>query len=119
MTLRKKLIPALCFATTLLLAACGGGGTNGANGAAGNSPAGGTTQTGIAACDDYLAKVEKCILNNPNVPDQAKTTYRTSQEQSRTAWKAAAANPTAKAQAEASCKQAMDAAKPAFDMYCK
>lgn len=112
MTLRTKWIPALCAATVLLLAACGGG----ANSGAGN---GGATQTGIAACDDYLAKVEKCILNNPNTPEQVKTSYRSTLEQSRTAWKAAASNPTTKAQTESACKQAMETAKPSFDQYCK
>ena len=116
MTLRKKLIPALCTLTTLLLVACAGGGDNGANS---GGAAAGTTQTGIAACDDYLAKVEKCILNNANVPEQVKTTYRSNLEQSRAAWKSASANPTAKAQTESACKQASDAAKPSFDMYCK
>ncbi len=78
----------------------------------------GTYQTSVASCDEYLAKVEKC-LNNPNVPESVRTSYRTSYEQNREAWKQAAANPQTKAQLEVSCKQALDAAKPTFEQFCK
>ena len=142
MILRKKFLSALCVVTVLLLAACAGGGnsTNApvnapansarpANAAApattpaaattpaSGSAATGTTQTGIPACDDYLAKVESCFINNPNVPEQIKATYRSTMDQQRTAWKAAADN--ARAQTEATCRQAMESAKPSFDRYCK
>ena len=73
--------------------------------------------TGVASCDEYLTQVEKC-LNNPNVPEAAKAAYRTSLEQNRTAWKQAAATPQGKAALEASCKTALDNAKP-FLATCK
>lgn len=73
--------------------------------------------TGVAACDDYLAKVETC-LSKPNVPEAAKQAYRQSLEQNRTAWKQAASTPQGKASLETSCKMAMDSAKQFFDS-CK
>lgn len=73
--------------------------------------------TGVAACDDYLAKVETC-LSKPNVPEAAKQAYRQSLEQNRTAWKQAASTPQGKASLESSCKMAMDSAKQFFDS-CK
>ncbi len=73
--------------------------------------------TGVAACDEYLTKVEKC-LNNPNVPNAAKTAYRTSLEQNRTAWKQAASTPQGRAALEISCKTALENAK-SFLATCK
>ena len=73
--------------------------------------------TGVAACDEYLTKVEKC-LNNPNVPEAAKAAYRTSLEQNRTAWKQAASTPQGKAALETSCKAALENAK-SFLATCK
>jgi hypothetical protein len=128
MTLRRNNLPALCaLSVTLLLAACGGGaGSNTANapanaGKASNAAAANSGnvavlgQTGVASCDEYLAKVEKC-LNNPNVPETVRTTWRASLEQNRTAWKQAAANAQARAQLETTCRQAMDAAQASFAM---
>jgi hypothetical protein len=73
--------------------------------------------TGVAVCDEYLTKVEKC-LNNPHVPEAAKAAYRTSLEQNRTAWKQAASTPQGKAALETSCKSALDGAK-SFLATCK
>jgi hypothetical protein len=77
------------------------------------APATTTSETGIASCDEYLAQVDKC-LNSPNVPEAAKTAYRQSREQNRTAWKQLAASPQGKAAAESACKTAMDNAKTFF-----
>lgn len=85
-----------------------------------STPAGtGTTATvtGVAACDEYLARVEKC-LNNPKVPDAAKAAYRQSLETNRNAWKQAASTPQGKASLETSCKTALDNAKTFLDS-CK
>ena len=73
--------------------------------------------TGVAACDEYLTKVEKC-LNNPHVPEAAKAAYRQSLEQNRTAWKQAASTPQGKAALETSCKAALENAK-SFLATCK
>src|SRR5712692_10562457 len=73
--------------------------------------------TGVAACDEYLTKVEKC-LNNPHVPEATKAAYRTSLTQNRTAWKQAASTPQGKAALETSCKTALENAK-SFLATCK
>jgi hypothetical protein len=75
------------------------------------------TSIGVAACDEYLAKVEKC-MNNPNVPEAAKAAYKSSMEQNRAAWKQAASTPQGKASLETSCKTAMDSAQ-SFFATCK
>lgn len=75
-------------------------------------PAAATTAAviGVASCDEYLTKVEKC-LESRNVPEAAKAAYRQSLEQNRTAWKQASATPQGKASLETSCKAALDGAR--------
>lgn len=79
--------------------------------------AGNSTSIGVAACDEYLAKVDKC-MNNPNVPEVAKAAYRNSMEQNRKAWQQAASTPQGKASLETSCKTALDNAQ-SFFATCK
>lgn len=74
--------------------------------------------TGVAACDEYLAKVEK-FLENPKVPQATRDMYKQSLEQNRTAWKQASSTPQGKAGLETSCKMALDAMKPALEQYGK
>lgn len=83
------------------------------------APAAATTAavTGVAACDEYLTRVEKC-LESRNVPEAAKAAYRQSLEQNRTAWKQASATPQGKAALETSCKAALDGAS-SFLASCK
>ncbi len=107
----KKLTLTLTLCLGLLLASCGG------DKPAANSTTS-TAETGVPACDEYLAKVEK-FINNPNVPQATKDAYKQSQEQNRTAWKQAASTAQGKASLETSCKQALESAKPAFDQYGK
>lgn len=76
------------------------------------------TETGVAACDEYLARIEKC-MNNPNVPQATRDAWKQSLEQNRGAWKQAASTAQGKASLETSCKMAMDSAKPMLDQYCK
>ena len=105
----KKLTLTLCLG--LLLAGCSG------DKPTANSTTS-TADTGVPACDEYLAKVEK-FVNNPNVPQATKDAYKQSLEQNRTAWKQAASTAQGKQQLETSCKQALESAKPAFDQYGK
>jgi len=81
-------------------------------GATAAKPAAATTAavTGVASCDEYLTKVEKC-LESRNVAEAAKAAYRQSLEQNRTAWKQASATPQGKASLETSCKAALDGAR--------
>lgn len=70
---------------------------------------------GVAECDDYLSKVEACIVNH--VPEDARAMQRQSMDQMRDQWRQAAANPTAKASLAAGCKAALDAARSSFASY--
>ena len=70
---------------------------------------------GVPECDEYIAKYEACV--NDNVPENMKATMKSTFEQSRKAWKAAAANPQAKATLGSTCKQAMDTAKQSMAAY--
>lgn len=105
----KKLTLILCFAA--LLASCGGDKSTAALTTS-------TTETGVPVCNEYLAKAEK-FVNNPNIPQATRNTYKQSLEQNRTAWKQAASTAQGKQQLESSCKQALESAKPAFDQYGK
>ena len=128
------LIFLLVICVAFLLVGCGGSGegTNTANSSGNKASANTSTSktetgssstsssgaaTGVAACDEYLTKIEKC-MNNPNVPEAMKAAYRQSLEQNRAAWKKAAATPEGKAGLEKSCKQALDSAKTFIDT-CK
>lgn len=131
----KSLTLIVLFCAALLFVGCGTTENTNSNANAGNSnstatstpkaaetktaPAETTTAgvTGVAACDEYLTRVEKC-LNSPNVPEAAKTAYRQSLEQNRAAWKQAASTPQGKASLETSCQTALNAAKSFLDT-CK
>lgn len=128
----KSIISSVVIALAVFAAACGSIGKAeetkpAANSATSNSaPAtsapstttASATQTGVAACDEYLALVEKAV-NNPKVPQATKDMYKQSMEQNRTAWKQAASTPQGKAGLETSCKAALDAAKPALEQFAK
>ena len=103
----KKLTITLCLG--LLLTGCGGDKTIATSATS-------TTETGVPACDEYLAKAEK-FVNNPNIPQTTQDIYKQSLKQNRTAWKQAASTVQGKQQLESSCKQALESAKPAFDQY--
>jgi len=105
----KKLTLVLCFG--FLLTGCGGDRSSATSTSS-------TTETGVPACDEYLAKVEK-FVNDPNVPQITKDTYKQSLEQNRMAWKQAALTAQGKQQLDASCKMALASAKPAFEQYGK
>lgn len=120
----KKLTITLTLCLGLLLAGCGGSDKPEANSTTKTEPTTKTetttsaAETGVPACDEYLAKVEK-FVNNPNVPQATKDAYKQNLEQNRTAWKQAASTAQGKQQLESSCKMALEAAKPAFDQFGK
>jgi len=61
---------------------------------------------GVPECDEYLKKLADCV---DKMPDQVKDTYRNSLEQSRIAWKQAAADSDAsKESLKAGCQAALD-----------
>lgn len=70
---------------------------------------------GVPECDEYIAKYEACVNNN--VPENMRASLKTTFDQSRKAWKAAAANPQAKATLPSACKQAMETSRQAMASY--
>lgn len=104
----KKLTLAFTLCAAFLLTACGGGDKSDAKPTTAKTETTTTTaETGVPACDEYLAKVDK-LMNNPNLPQASKDAYKQSLEQNRTAWKQAAASPQGKAGMESGCKIALD-----------
>lgn len=106
----RKLNLIICVA--LWLAGCGGSDKPAAN------PAVSGAETGVASCDEYLAKVEK-FIGIPQVPQATKDAYRQSLEQNRIAWKQVASTAQGKQQLESNCELALESAKSAFDQYNK
>lgn len=72
--------------------------------------------TGVAACDEYLAAMEK-FVDNPKVPQATRDAYKKTMEQNRDAWKQAASTPQGKAGLETGCKAALDAAKTTLEQF--
>ena len=70
---------------------------------------------GVPECDEYLTKYEACLSGK--VPESAREQLRTGLEQTRNAWRSAAANEATKASLGAACKQAHDGAKAALSAY--
>lgn len=112
----KKLTLTLCFG--LLLTGCSVGDKPAVNSTTKTETTTSTAVTGVPACDEYLATVEK-FVNNPNVPAATKDAYKQSLEQNRTAWKQAASTPQGKASLESGCKQALDAVRPMLEQNSK
>ncbi|MFL6210212.1 MAG: hypothetical protein ACJ74W_15255 [Pyrinomonadaceae bacterium] len=77
------------------------------------APAG--DKTGVEECDDYLAKYETCL--NDKVPAAARAAMKTSFDQTREAWRKAAATPQGKTTLAQACKTAREAAKTSMAAY--
>ena len=71
--------------------------------------------TGIATCDDFLAKYETCVTSK--LPEAQRATYKAQLDQMRKSWVDMSKNPAAKSTMEASCKQSMDAMKTSLQAY--
>ena len=70
---------------------------------------------GVAECDDYLVKYESCL--NDKVPAVFRAAQRTSFEQTRKTWRAAALTPEGRAGLAQACKTAQDSARQAMARY--
>jgi type IV secretory pathway TrbL component len=68
--------------------------------------AGGAGATGVAECDEYLAKYPACIAK---MPAAGKAAAEAGFKVQSDAWKAAAATPEGKAALKANCKATLDA----------
>ena len=71
--------------------------------------------TGIAACDDFLAKYDTCVTSK--LPEAQRATYKAQLDQTRKAWVDMAKTPATKSTMEATCKQTMDAMKTALQGF--
>jgi hypothetical protein len=129
---RSYLISALCACCLLLLVACSSepsANTNSPAAAANaNRSTAGTASTpvpasttaaapagdkvGVAECDDYLAKVDKCVASK--VPEAARAQYRSGIEQTRKSWRDLAANPQTRGSLAAACKTAVESARQTY-----
>jgi hypothetical protein len=105
------------FVIALACYACGGGTASppatSSNPSASATPAStassGPAEFGVPECDDYLKKYEACI---DKLAPAAKDAARQAIDQSRAAWKQAAATEQGKAALATTCKAASDAAAP-------
>jgi hypothetical protein len=70
---------------------------------------------GVPECDQYMKKYLACI--DTKVPDMLRPTLKQALEQSKAAWKQAAATPQGRAGLAAGCTQAEATAKASMQAY--
>ena len=70
---------------------------------------------GVPACDDFLAKYEACVSGK--IPAAQQPTFKSSVDQMRASWAAAAKNPNAKPALEAACRQSVEHIKASTAAY--
>src|SRR5215470_10773503 len=68
------------------------------------------SRVGVAACDEYLDKMARCITR---INAEAQPPMRNAMDDSRKAWQENAKTPEGRAALETTCRQALDAAKSA------
>ena len=71
--------------------------------------------TGIAVCDDFLARYETCV--GTKIPAAQQATFKTQIEQLRKSYTDMSKNPSSKPALEASCKATSDQMKTATQAY--
>ena len=126
--MKRHLTPLLVLAGAVTFA-CGGGDTpspappapkaTAAAPATTAPPAGAmmmaASDTGVPECDEYIRKYEACLRDK--VPASAKPQLEQALQQYRQTWKAAAAQPAAKATLPSTCQQMNATAKMAMGAY--
>ncbi len=119
MTVRTRLTMAVA-AMALAGAACGGGASAPATGTGqGSAPAAGgqtaAAEFGVSECDDYVKAYLACVESK--VPAEVRPTLRQSFDQSREAWKRAAATADGRRGLAMACTQARSAARQSMQAY--
>ena len=71
--------------------------------------------TGIAACDNFLAKYDTCIASK--LPEAQRAMYKSQFDQTRKMWLDLSKNPATKSTMETTCKQTMDAIKTSLQAF--
>jgi hypothetical protein len=70
--------------------------------------------TGIAECDDYLSKYQKCV---EHLPAERKEAFEQHLERTRAAWVALAKNPGTRPALHQSCSLSLEAARSSTAQY--
>jgi ABC-type oligopeptide transport system substrate-binding subunit len=141
--LKKIFVPLmLSLACALMLAACGSSDNSGNASNAGSTNKSTTTTTtttngpstttttqttntstttastgdtvGVPECDEYLTKLQACLAK---LPAAAKPTWDSAYEQTKKAWRDAAATPQGKASLAQACKAATDTARQSLKSF--
>ena len=89
--------------------------TNGGTTTASTATTGSETKIGVAECDEYLAKYEKCL--EAHVPAAYRATYKTSMDSARNAYRQAAATAEGRATLAQTCKSALETSKQSLAAY--
>jgi hypothetical protein len=79
------------------------------------APVATASEFGVPECDAYMNKWLACV--DSKVPESMRANYRTSIEQSKASWKAAAATPEGRAALASTCTQSLEATKQALASY--
>jgi hypothetical protein len=114
MTWTLKLRFALATAGMAMMLACGGG-DKAAAPAAGAAASIADGDFGVPECDSYMKKYVACIESK--VPESGRAMLKQGLDQTKAAWKQAAATPQGKAGLAQACVQAETAAKQAMGAY--
>jgi hypothetical protein len=112
--MNSKWITALLLLTAALAFACGGS-PKAAPGAAGGQLAVAAGDFGVPECDRYMKNYMACI--DAKVPEAARAMLRQALDQSKAAWKQAAATAQGRANLASACTQAEAAAKQSMQAY--
>jgi hypothetical protein len=70
---------------------------------------------GVAECDDYLSKYQRCVA--AHVPADQKKAFEQSLERTRASWKALAANPGARPGLPQACHLALETVQTTMQSY--
>jgi hypothetical protein len=105
----KSLKMAAVVLAAMAVLACKGGGEEAATSATTTGP------IGVAECDEYVTKYEKCVTSK--APAASRVELKSNVEAMQSSWKAAAANPAAARSLAQGCKQALVTAKTAMASY--
>jgi hypothetical protein len=109
----RTTFPMIALLAVLGLAACGKTETPAA--ASATPGATRTNGTGVAECDDYLARYEACLADK--VPESARAMLRQSLDATRASWNQVLATPGGKDALKTSCITARDATRASLQAY--
>ncbi len=113
----RTIAPVTTLLAVLVLAACGKSETPATSSATPTATSSSSTasRTGVAECDDYLAKYEACLA--AKVPESAHAMLRQSLDATRAGWKQVLASPGGKDALRTSCVAARDATRASLQAY--